>query len=202
MLGNALLEVFPKSFGPVIKLSEAGALEWSKMRWGLPGPLQFGGAPVTNIRDIRSAHWRPLLGSAHRCLVPFTAFGEYEDDSPKGKKQIRWFAPPDRCMLYFAGIWREWTGTTARRKSPMSARIHSSVSSPPRPTIWCGRCTPRRCRSCCAAMRSGKNGAAPADQIETIHARILPADALDIISDEEAAQYVGGYLKQGVSPPG
>src|SRR5262249_22316724 len=54
MLGNAVLEVFPKSFGPVIKPNEDSKLEWSKMRWGLPGPPQFGGAPVTNIRNIKS----------------------------------------------------------------------------------------------------------------------------------------------------
>ena len=98
VLGNAVLEVFPKSFGPVLKLGESGKLEWAKMRWGLPGPPQFGGAPVTNIRNIKSAHWRGVLGVSHRCLVPFTAFSEYEDASPKGKKVIRWFAPPDHGL--------------------------------------------------------------------------------------------------------
>lgn len=42
LLGNALLEVFPKSIGPVLKLGDSGNLEWMKMRWGLPGPPQFG----------------------------------------------------------------------------------------------------------------------------------------------------------------
>lgn len=37
------------------------------MRWGLPGPPQFGGAPVTNIRNVISPHWRSVLGVAHRC---------------------------------------------------------------------------------------------------------------------------------------
>jgi putative SOS response-associated peptidase YedK len=36
---------------------------------------------------------------------------------------------------------------------------------------------------------------APPDQIEAIQARVLPAEALQIVSDDEAAQYVGGYLK-------
>jgi len=43
-------------------------------------------------------------------LAPFTAFSEYEDNSPKGAKVIGWFAPPDRGLLCFAGIWREWEG--------------------------------------------------------------------------------------------
>ena len=36
---------------------------------------------------------------------------------------------------------------------------------------------------------------APADRIEAIQARMLPAEALDIVPDEEALQYAGGYLK-------
>lgn len=58
------------------------------------------GAPVTNIRK-KSPHWRGV-GVAHRCVVPFTAFNEHENASPKGKKQIRWFAPPERGIIYFA----------------------------------------------------------------------------------------------------
>ncbi len=36
---------------------------------------------------------------------------------------------------------------------------------------------------------------APPEQIETIQARVLPAEALAVVSDDEAAQYVGGYIK-------
>ncbi len=56
ILGNAVLEVFPKSFGPVLKLGESGQLEWMKMRWGLPEPKETSGAPVTNIRNTNSPH--------------------------------------------------------------------------------------------------------------------------------------------------
>ena len=45
-------------------------------RWGMPGPPQFGGAPITNIRNTASRHWQPWLGPEHRCLVPFTSFSE------------------------------------------------------------------------------------------------------------------------------
>jgi len=31
-------------------------------RWGMPGPPQFGGAPITNIRNVKSPHWRRWLG--------------------------------------------------------------------------------------------------------------------------------------------
>lgn len=124
LLGNALLEVFPKSIGPVIVRAESDALEWRRMRWGLPGPAATGGAPVTNVRNTSSSHWRPVLGVEHRCLVLFTAFSEYEDASPKGAKQIRWFAPPDRGMLFFAGIWRVWSGDYGSKKEPNVGEHH------------------------------------------------------------------------------
>jgi putative SOS response-associated peptidase YedK len=37
--------------------------------------------------------------------------------------------------------------------------------------------------------------AAPASEIAEIQARVLPTGALEIVPDDEAAQYVGGYLK-------
>jgi putative SOS response-associated peptidase YedK len=196
MLGNAVLEVFPKSFGPVIKPNEDGELEWSKMRWGLPGPPQFGGAPVTNIRNVKSAHWRPLLGPSHRCLVPFTAFSEYEDASPKGKKLIRWFAPPDRGIAYFAGIWRAWTGEYGSKKEPnvgdhlLCSFLTTAANDLVRPVH--AKAMPVILRT--QAEQQEWLSAEPA-QIETIQVRVLPTDALEILSDDEAAQYVGGYLK-------
>lgn len=196
MLGNAVLEVFPKSFGPVLKLGESGELEWAKMRWGLPGPPQFGSAPVTNIRNIKSPHWRPLLGTQHRCLIPFTAFSEYEDNSPKGKKVIRWFAPPDREMLFFAGITSEYYGDYGSKKEPNvgTHKLFSFLT-----TDANGLVRPVHAKAMPVVLtnvfecKQWLN--APADQIEAIQARVLPSDALEIVPDEEAGQYVGSYLK-------
>lgn len=196
MLGNAVLEVFPKSFGPVINRNDEGQLEWSKMRWGLPGPPQFGGAPVTNIRNVKSAHWRPLLGQAHRCLVPFTAFSEYEDASPKGKKVIRWFAPPDRGVLYFAGIWREWAGDYGSKKEPNVGEhvLFSFLTTDANDLV-----RPVHAKAMPVILRGGGDCeewlSVLADSIEAIQARVLPTEALEIVPDDEAAQYVGGYLK-------
>lgn len=36
---------------------------------------------------------------------------------------------------------------------------------------------------------------APPDEIEAIQTSVLPSDVLKIVGDEEAAQYVGGYIK-------
>ncbi len=196
LLGNAVLEVFPKSYGPIIKLNDKGELEWAKMRWGLPGPPQFGGAPVTNIRNVKSPHWRPLLGQAHRCIVPFTAFSEYEDASPKGKKQIRWFASPDRGLLYFAGIWRQREGDYGSKKEPNvgTHQLFSFLTTEANELV-----RPVHAKAMPVILRSEAEQSewlqAPAAEIEAIQARVLPRDALEIVSADEAAQYAGGYLK-------
>ncbi len=196
LLGNAVLEVFPKSLGPVIRLRDDGAKEFVSMRWGLPGPPQFGGAPVTNIRNIKSAHWRPLLGTAHRCLVPFTAFSEYEDASPKGAKVIRWFAPADRGVAYFAGIWRVWTGDYGSKKEPKEGEhtLFSFLTTEANDLV-----RPVHAKAMPVVLRTKAEQeewlSAPANDIEKIQGRVLPGDALDILSDDEASQFSGAYLK-------
>lgn len=67
---------------------------------------------TTNVRNTTSpktgqsnAHWRPWLGPANRCLVPFTAFAEPDQDH-EGTRQNIWFAlGEDRPLAFFAGIW-------------------------------------------------------------------------------------------------
>lgn len=193
---NAVLEVFPKSVGPVLRLGDTGALVWDRMRWGLPGPPQFGGAPVTNIRNLASPHWRVLLGAEHRCLVPFTAFSEYEDASPKGAKRLRWFAPPDRGMLCFAGIWRSWRGDYGSKKEPNVGehKLFSFLTTAPNDLV-----RPIHAKAMPVVLRTAEERQewlrAPAAEVIAIQARQLPTNALEIVPDEEAGQYVGAYLK-------
>lgn len=67
---------------------------------------------TTNVRNTTSeksgqtnAHWRPWLGPANRCLVPFTSFAEPDQDHEGTRKNI-WFAfGEDRPLAFFAGIW-------------------------------------------------------------------------------------------------
>jgi hypothetical protein len=76
VLGNAVLEVFPKSQAPIIRSrwidgKRTDQFEWQTMRWGLPGPPQFGRAPVTNIRNVKSPHWRSVLAIASNLGLAF-----------------------------------------------------------------------------------------------------------------------------------
>lgn len=60
---------------------------------------------TTNARGEINAHWRPWLGPANRCLVPFTSFAEPDQDG-EGTRQNIWFALDEsRPLAFFAGIW-------------------------------------------------------------------------------------------------
>ena len=62
--------IFPDQLAPIVRNSADGERELVMARWGMPGPLQFGGQPVTNIRNVASPHWRGWLSARNRCLVP------------------------------------------------------------------------------------------------------------------------------------
>jgi putative SOS response-associated peptidase YedK len=75
---------------PIVRNISDDERELVMARWGMPGPQQFGGQPVTNIRNVSSPHWRGWLAASNRCLVPATSFCEYADTKPR--KTPMWFA--------------------------------------------------------------------------------------------------------------
>jgi putative SOS response-associated peptidase YedK len=95
-----------------------GVRELMLARWGMPGPPQFGGAPITNIRNTKSPHWRAWLKPDNRCVVPFNSFCEYADTKPR--KTPTWFALNDgRPLAFFAGIWTSWHGKRGTKANPV-----------------------------------------------------------------------------------
>ena len=102
---------------PIVRIAD-GERELATMRWGMPGPTFTGGAPITNVRNTKSPHWRRWLGPEHRCLVPVTSFCEYAPTKPR--KTPTWFALDDaRPLFAFAGIWTDWTGTRGTKAEPV-----------------------------------------------------------------------------------
>ena len=104
--------VFPDYPAPVIRNTESGN-ELTMMRWGMPPPPAFGGAPITNIRNTTSPHWRAWLKPENRCLVPANSFAEYapEANPETKKKDVVWFAlNNERPLFAFAGIWTTING--------------------------------------------------------------------------------------------
>jgi putative SOS response-associated peptidase YedK len=113
--------IFPDQVAPVLRAASDGARELAMLRWGMPCPPQYAGAPVTNIRNAKSPHWRAWLAPAHRCLVPFNAFCEYADTTPR--KTPTWFALGSiRPLAFFAGIWTPWHGTRGPKSKPETGR--------------------------------------------------------------------------------
>lgn len=114
--------IFPDGTAPVVtRDAETGERELQLMRWGFPKPPSVpGGGYVTNVRNLSSSYWRPSLTTGRRCLVPVTAFCEYQD----GSKVPTWFARPaidgdSRPLFFFAGVWRAWTGTRGTKAAPV-----------------------------------------------------------------------------------
>lgn len=96
-------ELFPGRLGAVIR-KEGDERVVDVMRWGFPPPPKSR-APVTNVRNLASPFWRSaLVRPDRRCLVPVTAFCEWEGE--KGAKRERWFSLPAAPVFAFAGLWR------------------------------------------------------------------------------------------------
>jgi putative SOS response-associated peptidase YedK len=110
--------IFPDQMAPIVRSGADGERELVMARWGMPGPPQYGGQPVTNIRNLTSPHWRGWLGRRNRCIVPATSFCEYAD--PKPRKTPIWFAlGEDRPLFAFAGLWTPWRGIRAPKSAPV-----------------------------------------------------------------------------------
>ena len=113
--------IFPDQMAPIVRNGADGERELVMARWGMPGPPQFGGAPITNIRNVGSPHWRGWLGKHNRCIVPATSFCEYADAKPR--KTPKWFAlSQDRPLFAFAGLWTPWRGVRGPKSAPVDGQ--------------------------------------------------------------------------------
>ena len=109
-----LKKVHANYMAPIARMRGADrALEM--MRWGFPPPpFVKSNAPTTNLHRIDTGYWKPYLSRDSRCIVPATAFSEFD---PVARKQ-RWFQRPDGMPFFFAGMWRTWTGDRGNKARP------------------------------------------------------------------------------------
>lgn len=131
--------IFPDGIAPVVRQGDKGR-ELMKMRWGFPSPPIYGGRPVVNVRNAKSGYWKPWLKPEQRCLVPVTSFCEYTDiPDPKTKRKTpTWFAQSEkRPLFFFAGIWREWTGTRGTKADPVAGKhlLYSFLTCDPNKVV-------------------------------------------------------------------
>lgn len=90
---------------------------------------------TTNIRNTASAHWKPWLGPANRCLVPLTAFSE--PDQVGGSLKPVWFAQSDeRPLAYFAGIHTDnWSGVRKIKSGWETCDLYGFLTTDANPTV-------------------------------------------------------------------
>ena len=69
----SLPAIFPDQCALVIR-AKGAEREMLMMRWCIAGPKQFGEKPVTNVRNVKSAHWRPWAD----CPTPTVGRMRYE----------------------------------------------------------------------------------------------------------------------------
>jgi putative SOS response-associated peptidase YedK len=119
--------VFPDQMAPIVRTAPDGERELVTTRWGMPGPLQFGGQPVTNIRNLNRPHWREWLDGDRRFFVPATSLCEYVGTKPR--KTPTWFTlSEDRPLRKPTGgsprlPSRQWPEQASPRSDPRSASI-------------------------------------------------------------------------------
>jgi putative SOS response-associated peptidase YedK len=105
--------IFPDYSAPIVRNQPEGR-ELTMARWGMPSPVSTlqgkkSDPGVTNVRNVKSPHWRRWLGIENRCVVPWTSFSENEV-LPGGTRPPVWFAFDEtRPLAFFAGIWTRWT---------------------------------------------------------------------------------------------
>jgi putative SOS response-associated peptidase YedK len=125
--------IFPDYAAPIIR-NEGGNPTLAMTRWGMPSPAfalegKKTDPGVTNVRNTKSPHWRRWLGVENRCLVPFTAFSEFN----RAEGGDIWFAfGEDRPTAFFAGLWTpQWTSVRKLKEGPVSADLYAFLTTDP-----------------------------------------------------------------------
>ena len=127
--------VFPDYAAPIVRNQPDGR-ELAMARWGMPSPAfalqgKKSDPGVTNVRNVKSPHWRRWLGAEHRCVVPFTSFSEHQA-LPDGTRPPVWFALDEtRPLAVFAGIWTQWTSVRKVKEGETTNDLFAFLTTEP-----------------------------------------------------------------------
>ena len=133
--------IFPDYAAPVLRSGTDGERDTVMMRWGMPSPVfalkgRATDPGVTNVRNVKSPHWRRWLSPESRCLFPWTSFSEYET-TPEGKKVPVWFALGTECPLAaFAGIFvPQWKSVRKVKEGEIVADLFAFLTCDPNAVV-------------------------------------------------------------------
>ncbi|MCC8978905.1 SOS response-associated peptidase [Bradyrhizobium acaciae] len=152
--------VFPDYRAPIVRNAPDGVRELCFARWGMPSSqaalmeatkkrakkLEAKGQQidfkqllrmepdggVTNIRNVKSQHWKRWLGVQNRCVVPFTSFSEFNRVAGGDV----WFAfNDDRPLAAFAGLWTNWTSVRKVKEGETTNDLFGFLTTEPNDVV-------------------------------------------------------------------
>jgi len=128
-------DVYPGMLAPIVRAGQDGVREMIMATWGMPTPPAYirgrYDPGVTNIRNVKSPHWRRWLAPANRCVVPFTRFAEPDPARREGDRNA-WFAAREiGRLLFFAGIWTPWRGVRRVRDGEQDYELFGILTCEP-----------------------------------------------------------------------
>ena len=131
--------IFPDYAAPIVR-NQPGGRELTMARWGMPSPMfalkgKKSDPGVTNVRNVKSPHWRRWLGVESRCVVPFTSFSE-NDTLPDSTHPPVWFAfDESRPLAFFAGVWTRWTSVRKVKEGETTNDIFAFLTTEPNKVV-------------------------------------------------------------------
>ena len=120
--------IFPDQMAPIVRNGADGERELVMARWGMPGPPQFGGAPVANIRNVGSPHWRGCSASKTVASCRRLLFASTPTPNPARRRNGSHSAKTDPCLPSLVSGPRG-TVFDDRRARPSAVSMDCSVSS-------------------------------------------------------------------------
>lgn len=128
--------VFPDYVAPIARNNQ-GTRELATARWGMPSPVfalkgRNSNGGITNVRNVKSPHWRRWLGVESRCLVPFNSFSENEVLADGSRPPV-WFAfSEERPLAFFAGIWTpQWKSVRKVKEGETTNDLFAFLTTEP-----------------------------------------------------------------------
>ncbi|MGH7925985.1 MAG: SOS response-associated peptidase [Candidatus Binatus sp.] len=131
--------IFPDYAAPIVR-NQLDGRALTMARWGMPSPLfalkgKNSDPGVTNVRNVKSPHWRRWLGVESRCVVPFTSFSE-NDTLPDCTHPPVWFAFGEtRLLAFFAGVWTRWTSVRKVKEGETANDIFAFLTTEPNKVV-------------------------------------------------------------------